>query len=60
MADKELTFWDHLDELRRVLFLVRGVRFGGAAGYFCRTLYLFAGALRGPCHNDLVVYDLLR
>ena len=25
MSEKELTFWDHLDELRRVLFRVLGV-----------------------------------
>ena len=34
MADKELTFWDHLDELRRVLFRVLGVWFVLAVGYF--------------------------
>ena len=27
MSEKELTFWDHLDELRRVLFRVLGVWF---------------------------------
>ena len=34
MAEKELTFWDHLDELRRVLFRVLGVWFVLAIGYF--------------------------
>ena len=31
-ADKELTFWDHLDELRRVLFRILGVWFILAVG----------------------------
>ena len=30
----EMTFWDHLDELRRVLFRVIGVWFVLAIGYF--------------------------
>ena len=34
MSEKELTFWDHLDELRRVLFRVLGVWFVLAIGYF--------------------------
>jgi len=42
MADKELTFWDHLDELRRVLFRILGVWFVLAVGYFIAMPYLFA------------------
>ena len=39
MSEKELTFWDHLDELRRVLFRVLGVWFVLAIGYFyCHAL----------------------
>ena len=41
MADKELTFWDHLDELRRVLFRILGVWFVLAVGYFIAMPYLF-------------------
>ena len=37
MSEKELTFWDHLDELRRVLFRVLGVWFVLAIGY-CHAL----------------------
>ena len=48
MADKELTFWDHLDELRRVLFRVLGVWF------------VFDNVVLAPCHNDFIFYDLLR
>ena len=41
MSEKELTFWDHLDELRRVLFRVLGVWFVLAIGYFIAMPYLF-------------------
>ena len=37
----EMTFWDHLDELRRVLFRVIGVWFVLAIGYFVAMPYLF-------------------
>lgn len=60
MADKELTFWDHLDELRRVLFRVLGVWFVLAVGYFIAMPYLFDQVILAPCHNDFIFYDLLR
>lgn len=60
MADKELTFWDHLDELRRVLFRVLGVWFVLAVGYFIAMPYLFDNVILAPCHNDFIFYDILR
>lgn len=58
--EKELTFWDHLDELRRVLFRVIGVWFVLAVGYFIAMPYLFDTVILAPCHNDFVFYNLLR
>ena len=60
MSEKELTFWDHLDELRRVLFRVLGVWFVLAIGYFISMPYLFDNVILAPCHNDFIFYDLLR
>ena len=60
MSEKELTFWDHLDELRRVLFRVLGVWFVLAVGYFIAMPYLFDQVIMAPCRNDFVFYDLLR
>lgn len=60
VADKELTFWDHLDELRRVLFRIIGVWFVLAVGYFLAMPYLFDKVILAPCHNDFIFYDLLR
>ena len=51
MADKELTFWDHLDELRRVLFRILGVWFVLAVGYFIAMPYLFDNVVLAPCHK---------
>lgn len=60
MSDKELTFWDHLDELRRVLFRILGVWFLLAVGYFIAMPYLFDNVVLAPCHNDFIFYDVLR
>ena len=56
----EMTFWDHLDELRKVLFRVIGVWFVLAIGYFIAMPYLFDHVILAPCHNDFIFYDLLR
>jgi sec-independent protein translocase protein TatC len=60
VAAKELTFWDHLDELRRVLFRILGVWFVLAVGYFIAMPWLFDHVVLAPCRNDFVFYDLLR
>ena len=58
--DKELTFWDHLDELRKVLIRILAVWFVLAIGYFLAMPYLFDHVILAPCSNDFVFYDLLR
>ena len=55
-----MTFWDHLDELRRVLFRVIGVWFALAVIYFIAMPYLFDNVILAPCNSDFVFYDLLR
>lgn len=60
MADNELTFWDHLDVLRKALFRIIGVWFVLAVGYFIAMPSLFDSVILAPCHNDFVFYDLLR
>ena len=59
-ADKELTFWDHLDELRKVLIRVLVVWFVLAVAYFVAMPWLFDRVLLAPCNNDFIFYDLLR
>ena len=55
-----MTFWDHLDELRK------GIFFGswslvciGNRLFYCYA-YLFDHVILAPCHNDFIFYDLLR
>ncbi|TWV14706.1 twin-arginine translocase subunit TatC [Bacteroidaceae bacterium HV4-6-C5C] len=60
MAEKELTFWDHLDELRWVLMRILVVWFVLAVGYFIAMPWLFDKVILAPCHNDFVFYDVLR
>lgn len=56
----EMTFWDHLDELRWVLFRIVGVWLLLAIGYFIAMPYLFDALILAPCHDDFLFYDLLR
>ena len=59
-ADKELTFWDHLDELRKVLIRILVVWFVLAVAYFTAMPWLFDRVILAPCSNDFIFYDLLR
>ena len=59
-AEKELTFWDHLDELRKVLIRIFAVWFVLAVGYFVAMPWLFDRVILAPCNNDFIFYDLLR
>lgn len=60
MAGTEMTFWDHLEVLRRVLFRVLGVWMMLAVGYFIAMPYIFEQVILAPCHNDFIFYELLR
>ena len=60
MATSEMSFWDHLDVLRQVLFRVLGVWLVLAVGYFIVMPYLFDQVILAPCHNDFIFYQLLR
>ncbi len=61
MSDsKELTFWEHLDELRKVLIRVLSVWLVLGVVYFATMPYLFDKVVLAPCNNDFIFYDLLR
>lgn len=59
-SSNELTFWDHLDELRMMLFRVIGVWMLLTVGYFIVMPYLFDNVILAPCYNDFIFYDFLR
>ncbi|WP_040310235.1 twin-arginine translocase subunit TatC [Bacteroides sp.] len=56
----EMTFWDHLEELRRIIFKVLGVWLVLAIGFFIAMPWIFDYVILAPCSNDFVFYDLLR
>lgn len=60
MADKELTFWDHLEVLRWALIRILAVWFVLAVGYFLAMPWLFDHVVLAPCSDGFVFYDLLR
>lgn len=59
MAEKELTFWDHLDELRMTLFRIIGALLVLGAGYFIAMPWIFENVIMAPCHNDFIFYQYL-
>lgn len=56
----EMTFWDHLDELRRVLLRICAVWLVLLVGFFIAMPYLFDNVILAPCHNDFAFYSLLK
>lgn len=57
MAQNETTtFWDHLDELRGVLFRVVGVVLVLGIGSFIAVPWLFEHFIMAPCRPDFITY----
>lgn len=59
MAEKELTFWDHLDELRGLLFRIMAALVVLGIGFFMIMPWFFDNVIMAPCQNDFVFYSLL-
>lgn len=59
MSEKELTFWDHLDELRIMLFRIIAVLLVLGIGYFIAMPWIFENIVMAPCHNDFIFYQFL-
>jgi sec-independent protein translocase protein TatC len=58
--DKEMTFWDHLDVLRGMLFRVILVWLVLAIAYFIAMPYIFDKIILAPCHDNFFFYQLLK
>lgn len=59
MAEKEQTFWDHLDALRGVLIRVAVVVAVLAVAAFCTMPWIFDNVVMAPCRPDFPFYRLL-
>ncbi len=61
MADhgKEMSFWEHLEELRGVFFRIAIVVIGLAVVSFCFMRPFFDYVILAPCHADFPTYRML-
>jgi len=60
IEDRELSFWDHLDVLRWMLFRVIVAWVLLAVGFFIIMPDFFDKIILAPCYSDFVLYDNLR
>ncbi|HET9572046.1 MAG TPA: twin-arginine translocase subunit TatC [Bacteroidales bacterium] len=55
---QELTFWDHIEVLRHMLFRVLGVMFLASIAFFIFMPQLFDQVIMAPCFGDFPIYRL--
>lgn len=55
---EEMTFWDHLDELRKVIFRVLAVAVLASVGLFIVMPTFFDTVILAPCYGDFPIYSL--
>ncbi len=55
-----MTFWNHLDELRYLIFRVLGVWLVIAIVFFIAMPWIFDQVILAPCNNDFISYQGLR
>lgn len=53
-----MSFWDHLDALRGVLFRMGAVVAIAAIAIFCLMPNIFDSVILAPCHGDFPLYSL--
>ena len=61
MSDKErdMTFWDHLGELRGTLLRVLATVLLAAVGFFLIMRWFFDNVILWPCRPDFPLYGML-
>lgn len=58
MAEKEMSFWEHLDDLRGVLLRMGAAVAVAAVALFCVMPRLFDSIILAPCRGDFPLYRL--
>jgi len=58
MSEAEMTFWDHLDDLRRVLFRVFIVVAVLGVGAFTAMPWIFQNVIMAPCNPGFPTYRI--
>lgn len=59
MSDKDMTFWDHLDELRGVIFKIAATVIVAAVVFFIIMPWVFDNVILWPCRGDFPLYTAL-
>lgn len=55
---QEMTFWDHLEDLRHMLFRVLGAMFVASIAFFIWMPSIFDSVIMAPCFGDFPIYRL--
>jgi sec-independent protein translocase protein TatC len=55
---KEMTFWEHIDDLRKVLFKIAAVVIGLSVVFFCFMREIFDYVILAPCNSDFITYRM--
>ncbi|MFI3248114.1 MAG: twin-arginine translocase subunit TatC [Rikenellaceae bacterium] len=56
----QMTFWDHLEDLRWSICRVVGVWLALAVVYFLTMPYIFDNVILAPCNSDFILYEVMR
>lgn len=56
---KEMSFWDHVDDLRRVILRSVGAIILLSVVFFTLMPRIFDSIVLAPCHSDFILYRLL-
>jgi sec-independent protein translocase protein TatC len=59
MSTQEMSFWDHLEELRWTLFRIIIALVVFAVGAFCVMPWFFRTVILGPTQADFILYTLM-
>lgn len=54
-----MSFWEHLDALRGVLFRIAGVLLGLGIAAFCAMPWIFDHVILAPCRPDFAFYKII-
>lgn len=54
-----MTFWDHLDDLRKSIYHILAALIVVAVGLFCIKDFLFGNVILAPAKSDFFIYRLL-
>lgn len=57
MSSSEMTFWDHLDQLRAVLVRMAVVIAAAFIGFFCLMPKIFDPIILAPCSGNFPLYE---